>query len=157
MIEVKNNTKYKFCNRRLKRLYKSFCEKFSLSDGEVSVVIIGDKKMKDLNNQYRKIDKTTDVLTFNASEEGIKYLKKNNFWGEIFINVSEIKRIYKYDEMFEELNMKKSHSQVRQNYLFFFLLAHGLLHVAGYSDGNLKDRLKMLKVGRELLNSADIK
>ncbi|MDA3803022.1 MAG: rRNA maturation RNase YbeY [Patescibacteria group bacterium] len=157
MIEVNNKTQYKFCRRRLKRLFISFCEMFSLNDGEVSLVVIGDKRMKDLNKQHRKLDKTTDVLTFPLSEKGLKYLKHNYFWGEIFINISEIKRIAKYDEMFKEINMKTSHSKTRQNYLFYFLIAHGLLHITGYTDETEKQRLQMLKIGKELLEKADIK
>lgn len=34
------------------------------SDTEVSVTIIGDRRMKMLNKTYRKLDKTTDVLSF---------------------------------------------------------------------------------------------
>lgn len=33
-------------------------------DAEVSVTIVGDRRMKDLNSSYRKIDATTDVLSF---------------------------------------------------------------------------------------------
>ena len=156
MVEVKNNTQYKFCRRKLKRLFLAFLDKFSLSDGEVSLVVISDKKMKDLNSNYRGIDKATDVLTFNASEDGLKYLKNNYFWGEVFINISEIKRIKKYDKMFEELDMKISHSKTRQNYLFYFLIAHGLLHMAGYNDDSEKERLKMLEIGKKILQKANI-
>jgi len=118
--------------------------------------VISDKKMKDLNSNYRGIDKATDVLTFNASEDGLKYLKNNYFWGEVFINISEIKRIKKYDKMFEELDMKISHSKTRQNYLFYFLIAHGLLHMAGYNDDSEKERLKMLEIGKKILQKANI-
>lgn len=31
---------------------------------EVSVNIVGDRQMRDLNNKYRKLDETTDVLSF---------------------------------------------------------------------------------------------
>lgn len=33
-------------------------------DAEVSVTIIGDRRMHQLNNQYRQVDATTDVLSF---------------------------------------------------------------------------------------------
>ncbi len=156
MIEVLNKTKYKFCQRKLKRLFFSFSDEFNLNDGEVSLVLIGDKRIRELNKNYRKIDKATDILTFNASEDGIKYLKKNYFWGEIFINVLDLKRLKKYDEMFLEIGLKKSYSLKRQNYLFYFLIAHGLLHLAGFNDENEEDRLKMLKMGKKLLDKANI-
>lgn len=34
------------------------------SDVEVSVTIVGDRRMKQLNREYREKDKTTDVLSF---------------------------------------------------------------------------------------------
>lgn len=38
------------------------------SDTEVSVSIIGDRQMKTLNKKYRKVDATTDVLSFPFNE-----------------------------------------------------------------------------------------
>jgi len=34
------------------------------SDAEVSVIIVGDRRMKHLNSAYRSLDSTTDVLSF---------------------------------------------------------------------------------------------
>ncbi len=34
------------------------------SPAEVSVTIMGDRRMRELNNTYRKLDATTDVLSF---------------------------------------------------------------------------------------------
>jgi probable rRNA maturation factor len=34
------------------------------SDVEVSVTIVGDRRMKSLNKEYRNLDSTTDVLSF---------------------------------------------------------------------------------------------
>lgn len=33
-------------------------------DMEISVIVVGDRMMKSLNKKYRKLDKTTDVLSF---------------------------------------------------------------------------------------------
>lgn len=35
---------------------------------EVSIAIVGDRKMKDLNKKYRKLEETTPVLTFSQEE-----------------------------------------------------------------------------------------
>lgn len=37
-------------------------------DIEVGVTIVGDRRMKDLNKTYRKIDATTDVLSFPLND-----------------------------------------------------------------------------------------
>jgi probable rRNA maturation factor len=41
------------------------------SDCEVSVSIIGDRRMKSLNNKYRQKDHTTDVLSFPLYESSV--------------------------------------------------------------------------------------
>lgn len=38
------------------------------SPAEVSVTIVGDRRMRDLNSNYRKLDSTTDVLSFPTSD-----------------------------------------------------------------------------------------
>ncbi len=42
-------------------------------DTEVSVAIVGDRRMRELNKKYRKIDKPTDVLSFGT--EGGKFVE----------------------------------------------------------------------------------
>lgn len=37
-------------------------------DAEVSISIVGDRRMKQLNRNYRKIDATTDVLSFGLND-----------------------------------------------------------------------------------------
>src|SRR3989344_8289988 len=38
------------------------------SKAEVSVTIVGDRRMRELNNTYRKLDATTDVLSFPQND-----------------------------------------------------------------------------------------
>jgi probable rRNA maturation factor len=37
-------------------------------DAEVSVSIVGDRRMRELNKKYRHLDKTTDVLSFGLND-----------------------------------------------------------------------------------------
>ncbi|KKW09652.1 MAG: putative rRNA maturation factor [Microgenomates group bacterium GW2011_GWC1_49_7] len=37
-------------------------------DTEVSISIVGDRRMKELNKKYRNLDKTTDVLSFGLND-----------------------------------------------------------------------------------------
>lgn len=39
-------------------------------DAEVSVSVVGDRRMRELNTKYRKIDTTTDVLSFGLENGG---------------------------------------------------------------------------------------
>lgn len=42
------------------------------SNSEVSVSIIGDRRMKELNKKYRNLDATTDVLSFPLNDPSSK-------------------------------------------------------------------------------------
>ena len=42
------------------------------SDAEVSVTIVGDRRMRELNRRYRQLDDTTDVLSFGLNDPTIK-------------------------------------------------------------------------------------
>jgi probable rRNA maturation factor len=47
---------------------KTLTEMRVSGDVEVSVSVVGDRKMKELNFNYRKMDSTTDVLSFPLEE-----------------------------------------------------------------------------------------
>ncbi len=42
------------------------------SDTEVSISIVGDRQMRTLNNKYRNIDATTDVLSFPLNDTNVQ-------------------------------------------------------------------------------------
>ena len=96
----------------IKKAYKSLKlnSKYSFT-----VIICGNKRIKSLNNDYRGIDKVTDVLSFeeNSGQKGDYYL------GEVFINVD---RVYSQAKLY-------GHSVLRE---YCFLIVHGLLHLCGY-------------------------
>ena len=79
---------------------------------ELSIVLIGKKLSKSLNNKYRKKNKTTDILSFDLSPSA----------GEIFICPIVAKTKSKKSDMNFE------------NYLLF-LVIHGSLHLKGLSHG----------------------
>jgi probable rRNA maturation factor len=83
----------------------------------LSVVFIGDKKSKKLNFLYRKINKPTDILSFE--------LDKN--FGEIYINP---KIAEKKSKEFE-----KSYPEYLQ-----FLFIHGLCHLKGMVHGSKMEK-----------------
>ena len=45
-----------------------------LSRAEVSVTIVGDRRMRELNQRYRQIDDTTDVLSFPQNDPSVASL-----------------------------------------------------------------------------------
>jgi probable rRNA maturation factor len=134
MIEVNNTTKNKINTKLIKEVAKKFLASRQLSAKDVSIAFIGDAKMRELNRRYRKLNKTTDVLSFSG---------EGDFLGEIVVSPAQIKR------------QAKENGNSFQDELIF-ILVHGLLHLAGYDDRTGKDRLKMIKIGEEFVKKLDI-
>ncbi len=135
MVEVNNTTKQKINNKKIEKIVMDFLNVYKKSKFEVSVAIIGSARMQSLNNDYRGINKTTDVLSFAGTAP--KEL------GEVIINIEETKKASKYLDVF---GVRKP-----ADYILYFLLVHGLLHLIGYEDDREEERLEMLKIGEKFL------
>ena len=144
MIEINNTTRQKINLARTKNIVENFLRVYKKSKKEVSLAIVGPERMRRLNNDYRGKDATTDVLSFGSERGNAKNKEKNNYLGEVIININETKKASKYLEVF---GRKKS-----AEYIFYFLLVHGLLHLVGYRDEKESERLKMLSEGEKFLN-----
>ena len=125
MIEINNTTKTKIPAIKMKRIVERFILVYKLKDFSVSVAIIGDQKMRELNYVYRGYDKPTDVLSFTELNE-------------IIIDIKAIERQAK--------ELKKTRDSE-----LFFILVHGLLHLIGYDDNTEKKRLEMIALGEDFL------
>lgn len=91
------------------------------SNTHISVSIVDDKKIAELNKKYRNKDYATDVLSFNIDEkmeDGTFYL------GDIVVNIEQAERQAKeYDNTVEQ--------EISE------LVAHGVLHLLGvHHDGD---------------------
>lgn len=118
---------------------KKVLEIEKIKDGEVSIVVCGDFLMRRLNCQYRKKDKTTDVLSF--AEYDIKnHLKgEGGYIGEIFISYPQAKR--------QAQNIKEE---------LINLFVHGLLHLKGYLHDTDKQEKLMNDRAKKLILKANI-
>lgn len=88
----------------------------------VNVVLCSDYKIRKLNKKYRKIDRTTDVLSFPFEE--------NDFLGEIYISLQRATvQARRYNVSFAE--------EVGR------LFIHGLFHLLGYDHKTKKNRKLM--------------
>ena len=109
----------------LGRFLKSAQELVGL-EGEVEVLLAGDRTLRRLNRQYRGKDEATDVLSFPAAEElaGV-------YGGDLAISLDTAKR--QAEEQGHSLR-----DEVR------VLLLHGLLHLAGLDHevdgGEMRER-----------------
>jgi probable rRNA maturation factor len=112
---------------------------------EISVLFTDDKFIRSLNNKYRGIDKSTDVLSFSLREGSVKTPESESdiLLGDIIISVETAKR------QADNLN----HSMEKE---LAVLLIHGLLHLTGYDHQEDKDYKMMREKESEILKTFDL-
>ena len=106
-----------------------------------TLLLAGDKEIKNLNKKFRKKNKATDILSFpfQTKTELTKKLKleKEIYLGDIIINLNKIKN----------KNMKTSFYEK-----FDRLWIHGLVHLFGYKHKKDKDFKKMSRIEEKYFN-----
>lgn len=105
------------------------------SNSVVSIVFIHDKHMKELNNQFRKKNKTTDVLSFPIMEKN----PESFMIGEIIISLDKAR----VDAKELGISFEKE---------IFRLIVHGLLHLLGYDHGSDLEEKEMKSMEKNFLH-----
>ena len=70
MIEINNLSKKKIDTGFLKKIAQNILKKERKSGLEISVALIGQSEIKEINKKYRRNNKPTDVLSFFYGELG---------------------------------------------------------------------------------------
>ena len=116
----------------------------------ITVTLTTPKNIKDINNQFRGIDKETDVLSFPMFEkEEIDEKLVNNklsheeILGDIIVSIERVKKQAKeYNHSFErELS---------------YMIVHGFYHLMGYDHIEENDKIIMRKKEDVILNDLRI-
>lgn len=94
-------SRYKVNRKRIKNTINETLSANAVTNPvEVSLAIIGDRKMKSLNQRYRNIDKTTNVLSFPLKEgQTMKTADSGSRLGDIVISYPQVIRESARDEM----------------------------------------------------------
>ncbi|HET6979756.1 MAG TPA: rRNA maturation RNase YbeY [Pyrinomonadaceae bacterium] len=101
------------------------------NDSDATIAFVSDKRIRELNRQFRGIDKATDVLSFPAEEEA-------NL-GDVAVSV-------------ETAAIQAKENGLTLDQEIAQLILHGLLHLSGYdheTDNGQMNRLE-LKLRRKL-------
>lgn len=151
-IEIINRTKEKTANKKIESLVLAFSKKYHFNFDSLAVVFVGEQRIKSLNRDYRGHDLATDVLSFSPADFP-------GAGGELIICLSRVFRYRDYQAVFPEKpewfvkNLKDSSKKKLKEYLLYFVLVHGLLHLVGFNDEREIDRLKMVDLGEKFLHS----
>ncbi|MCG2761787.1 MAG: rRNA maturation RNase YbeY [Candidatus Atribacteria bacterium] len=146
-ILIKNQQKtIKINQRKIREIVKKALQSLKVDEKtEVSILFADDKFIRLLNNKYRGIDKSTDVLSFSLWEGSVKTpeAESDKLLGDIIISVETAQR------QADNLN----HSMEKE---FTVLLIHGLLHLTGYAHEEDKDYKIMREKESEILKIFDL-
>ncbi len=115
-------------------IYK-VAELYGLDNAEVSVTLTDNEHIHEINRDYRKVDRPTDVISFalNEGEEPeIEGGAPINVLGDLIISVEKAR----------EQAGEYGHSVRRE---IAFLTVHGMLHLLGYDHIEEADRIEMRK------------
>lgn len=138
IIDQTKNKELKKYTRDINSFYKKGLEVLGVNDDfELSLIIVGKKKIRNINRDYRHIDRETDVISF-AEIDSEDEFGDNNYLGDIFINVDRVKKQAKL----------YGHS-IKREYCFLFV--HGLLHLFGYDHMNEKDEKRMFDIQDKII------
>lgn len=97
-------------------------------EGEINYIFCDDDYLLKINEQYLHHDDLTDIISFD-------YSVGNELHGDIFISIERVK------ENAEDFNVPFSQELKR-------VMAHGILHYAGYKD-KLDEDSKLMRTKEE--------
>ena len=145
MVEIYDLTRKKELNELfddINEYYKKTLDVLDIKDEmDLSLIIVGKTKIRNINRDYRNIDRVTDVISFaNIDSDDYDYLVEEGEvnLGDIFINVDRVKSQAK----------KYGHSIKRE---FMFLFVHGMLHLLGYDHMEKEDEKIMFSLQDKII------
>lgn len=113
-------SRYKANRKRIKKAVDLVLEEYKVSSPvEVSVAIVGDRKMRSLNKKYRDLDKTTNVLSFPLAEGESTHLPADVIrLGDIVLSYPMVIKDAARDEVMVDDKIEE-------------LVIHSMLHLLG--------------------------
>jgi probable rRNA maturation factor len=129
-------------NAELRKAARTACLLTGLpEDADFTIVITGDKQVRSLNRDYRKIDDTTDVLSFPLKDKDPDTGK--GYLGDIIISYPRA----------SQQAADVGHSSMDELCL---LVIHGTMHLAGHDHTEDDEKKIMFALQREALNRLNI-
>lgn len=145
MFEIINDTDKEVCElEKLNNYIKYVVNELKLDRCEFNIIIIDNERIREINREYRKIDKETDVISFALEDNMDISYDDFRLLGDIYISI---------DRCYEQA-MEYGHSRERE---ICFLATHGILHLLGYDHMESEDEKEMFSLQNKLLDGYDIK
>ena len=144
-IGIFNETEEKLDEINELKPLTDFASKYlNLQNVIFNVIIIDNKRIHEINKEYRNIDRETDVISFALEDDKTMDEGDVRVLGDIYISIDKAK------SQAEEYG----HSLKRE---LCFLCIHGLLHLLGYDHMEKEEEKIMFGLQEEILDSYGIK
>jgi len=114
----------------LNQLLNLAAEMENVGNKEVAITFVTNEHIREINKEFRQIDKPTDVLSFPLEEE--------DALGDIIISIPRLK----------EQALEYGHSFARE---LGFLTVHGFLHLLGYDHETEAEEKEMFAKQEQIL------
>ncbi|NCN59382.1 rRNA maturation RNase YbeY [Candidatus Microgenomates bacterium] len=125
-VLISSESRYPISRPKIRTIVEDYLRDLGIDDVEVSVAVVGSRKIKQLNKKWRNLDEPTTVLTFALEEprnqDGVLRI------GDIVISYPEARIIAQEDN----LNMDSAIGK---------LLIHGLGNLFGKNDNNFLSQI----------------
>ncbi|MFA5083803.1 MAG: rRNA maturation RNase YbeY [Candidatus Paceibacterota bacterium] len=114
------NGERRFLEGKIKKITRRFLQLLKKENCHLEIFLANSPKMEFLNKKFRNKNKTTEILTFVEPKNYPHPESKLKFLGEIYLN----------PDCLAPENISR-------------FIAHGLLHLFGFSHRKKSDRIKM--------------
>lgn len=107
---------------------------------EVSILLVDDQRMQELNKQYRDKDSSTDVLSFALEDEETMPLPEGapRMLGDVVLSLETLER--------QAADNRGTHPKETA-----WALAHGVLHLLGYDHDTDEEEAEMRALEQKVL------
>ncbi len=135
MKNVRVYSNYKFIKKKkVGLLVKELSGILEFDIDSLEINFISSDKIFKINSEYLNHNFTTDIITFNYSNQ------QKKLDGELFISIDDA------SENAQKYNVDLQEELAR-------LIIHGILHLLGFDDQHKKDKIKMKQQENKLLNT----
>lgn len=128
---------------KLEEYMKFVVRKLEIEKGIFNIIFVGNDKIHEINKEYRKVDRVTDVISFALEDNPDIVYEDFRLLGDIYIAIDVA-----YDQAIEY-----NHSRERE---VCFLATHGVLHLLGYDHMTEEEEKEMFGLQEELLQEYGI-
>ncbi len=118
---------------RFKKLIEQICSRFNAEHATISVAIVNDEAITEVNEKFLHTAETTDVISFDLSDEG-----QNEKSYELVINAEQALR-----------QAKKLNLSIEAELALY--ITHGMLHNLGFNDADETQSKKMHDMENQIL------